>query len=271
MGFNFLDALPIVGGIRAADRAKDAAGEYSDAAKNAFLEYLSGLQAPTLAPVQSQVAGVYSDPKYAQKQDATLEYLSRLGTSGGMDPQAMLELQQAQDAMRSTEHAGAAAALDQAAQRGYGGGDTLGARLIANQGAENRAQSAGLQTAADARQRALEAMIAGGSMAGDVRGQGFGEATQRASAHDMIEQFNRQLQQQGFQNQANLANMKYAGKTGAAQAKVEGTNMVNQANAGVAQGLLGLGGSIAGMALGGAPAAAGASSVDAMPARKRAY
>lgn len=86
-------------------------------------------------------------------------------------------------------------------------------QAMAQQAGADRAAMGGLQAAADARSRALQALQAGGQMAGQAEGQDFERAARVAESQDAIARFNSQLAsnalQQNWQNQMGLADRRY--------------------------------------------------------------
>lgn len=86
------------------------------------------------------------------------------------------------------------AALQRLAQRGVGAtsGLALAAQQEAAQQATQLASMRGLETAAESRRRALQALQAGAGLAGELRGADYRAAAERARAQDIINQFNAQ-------------------------------------------------------------------------------
>jgi hypothetical protein len=86
------------------------------------------------------------------------------------------------------------AALQRLAQRGVGAtsGVALAAQQEAAQQATQLAASRGLEQAAEARRRAMQALQAGASQAGQLREADYRAASERARAQDIINQFNAQ-------------------------------------------------------------------------------
>ncbi|HYF34349.1 MAG TPA: hypothetical protein VD994_03575, partial [Prosthecobacter sp.] len=72
----------------------------------------------------------------------------------------------------------------------YGSGDEYAQRMLASQMAATRASREGLQTAADARKRSLEALMQTGQLSGQIRGQDYDQAARKAAALDEIRRFN---------------------------------------------------------------------------------
>lgn len=133
----------------------------------------------------SAFQGISTDPSTRQAQMQALSQLSSIANQGGLDPQSRAALFQAQASQEGTEQAQRAAALNRLAAQGQGNsGATINALMAAQQGGANREAMAGVQAAGDARTRAMQALGQMGSMAGNIRGQDWNQAAQRASALD---------------------------------------------------------------------------------------
>lgn len=150
---------------------------------------------------RSAMSDVQTDPALKQAQLDALASLQDIGQGGmtAMDRASLNEMQN-QEAARSR---GAREAILQNAQaRGAGGsGMEILAQLQNSQDSATRANQSGLDIAGMSQQRALEALQAAGTSAGNIRGQDFNEAAQKAQAQDAISKFNAQNQQQ-----VNMAN-----------------------------------------------------------------
>jgi len=179
---------------------------------------------------QSKMAGISLDPVTRQAQLSALNELQGISSSGGMrlNDQAMLDQAMGQVA---TDAAGRNQAVQQGmARRGMGGsGMELAAKLMNQQNASQLNSQAGLASAGMAQQRALEAIMQGGQLGGQMRGQDWQQASEAARAQDAINQFNTQnsigAQQRNIagQNQAQATNL------GATQKIADqNTNLSNQ-------------------------------------------
>lgn len=169
-----------------------------------------------LGPSAFEGVGEQVDPALRDAQLLALQSIMETGLSGGMDAQARARLAQAQEATARSESAARQALQQQAQARGMGTSMTGYATQLANQqGAAQRLGMEGTQAAADANQRALQAFAQGGSLAGQVRGQDYGQVADRARAADVIAAYNArnrqdynsrqvdrsaQIQQQSFAN-----------------------------------------------------------------------
>jgi len=156
-------------------------------------------QAVQMGP--SNWEGVKSDPQMKQAQ---LDALARLETVGaeGLDSQDKLALTQIQNRNQQAERGSREALMQGMQRRGMGGsGAELAAQLSSQQGSADRQSMEGMQVASMAQQRALDAMMQRGSLAGQMRGQDFGEQASKADALDRIKQFNTTLRaDQGNRN-----------------------------------------------------------------------
>lgn len=182
---------------------------------------LEALVAEQLGP--SAMTGVQTDPAFAAAQREALNELMSLARSGGLRLEDKAALNEALGQAARTESAGRRRIAEELAARGVGGsGAELLMQLQGNQQTAQRAADTGLRVAGDAQRRALDAMLAGGRLAGDIRGQEFGEKSRVAQAQDEIARFNaagreraalanRQMQQQSFANRLALADRRAAG------------------------------------------------------------
>jgi hypothetical protein len=149
---------------------------------------------------------ISSDPRLREDQMATLGALQELVDGGGMNAVDKANLARIQSQTGQADRGRREAILQNAAQRGMGGsGMELLAQLDSSQAATDRAAQEGLDVAGMAQQRALEAMMSKGQMAGSIRGQDFSEAAQRAAAMDAISRFNAGNTQQNNQFNASGA------------------------------------------------------------------
>lgn len=164
----------------------------------------------------SELKKISVSPEYAQAQREALVRLQREGEEGGLTLEDRLANEQALQASATQERGARGAILSNLAERGMAGsGQELAAKLSASQNAANQARMSGLQTASDARKRALQAILQSGDLAGNIRGQEFGEQAKIAEAQDVINKFNI-ANQQGVQernvNRGNIAEERNLGE-----------------------------------------------------------
>ena len=131
------------------------------------------------------------DPATRDAQMRALSSLMETGLSGGMDATSRARVAGFQNANAAAESASRAALMQQAQSRGVAGsGLEYAAQLQNQQGAAQRNSQAGMDAAADAQQRALQALAQGGVLAGNVRGQDYQQQSDRARAQDIINAHN---------------------------------------------------------------------------------
>lgn len=144
----------------------------------------------------SAMGGISLDPRLKQAQLDALAGLQDISSSGGLTLSDQANQRQIQDQINTEARGAREAILQNAQMRGMGGsGLEMLSQMQNQQDAATRASNAGLQTAASARDRALQALIQGGETAGNIRGQDFSEQAQIAQAQDAISKFNAQNQQ----------------------------------------------------------------------------
>lgn len=131
------------------------------------------------------------DPRLENSQMGALAALEEVVRSGGMTTADEAALGRVQSQVAQADRGRRDAIRQGMAARGMGGsGMELLSMLDSSQAATDRASQAGLDIAGMAEQRALDAMMQGGQLAGSIRGQDFGEQAQIAAANDAIAQFN---------------------------------------------------------------------------------
>lgn len=175
--------------------------------ENAF----NNVTMPTLYTKQgnTEYDRIQEDPQFRIAQIKALQEMGNVANAGGNDAQYRQAVNQAQQQAGQYERGQREAMAQQAMQRrGFGGGAQLAQQMQAQQAGAGQAANQGFNAAAGAQQRALEAMQGYGQMAGQVRGQEYGQAAQRAQAQDVINRANNQglnqFNQQNFENQMNL-------------------------------------------------------------------
>lgn len=136
------------------------------------------------------------------------------------------------------------------ATRGMAGGPgDFALKQQSAQGATNMGARMAQQNSGDARMRALQALEAGGKMAGDVRTQDYRRLSDIAGAQDAINNYNtgargaansynRQLPQQQFDNAMLLNNARANAANGVAAGYERGGQADRATGAGVGQGLI---------------------------------
>lgn len=163
---------------------------------------------------------VKEDPATRAAQMQALAYLQNVGTQNGMDLQSQVAQREAMNAANQNDAANRAAVLNNMAMRGMrGGGAELAAQLSGAQSSAQANAMAGQRAAADARTRALQSMMGAGQLGGQVRGQDWSNATDRAAARDRIAQFNAQNARSAYEDAFRMGLAKAQGMSGAAQAQ----------------------------------------------------
>jgi len=172
---------------------------------------------------------VSTDPRLKDQQMASLGALKQLSDKGGMNATDQANLSRIQDSAAQADAGRRGAIMESQDRRGMGGsGMDLMAQLASSQAATQQQSQQGLDVAGQAQARALQAMQAGGSLAGNIRNQDFGEQGQVASARDAINKFNSSNANQMAQynaSQGNEQNRFNAGNTLGAQEFNSGTNL----------------------------------------------
>lgn len=139
----------------------------------------------------TELSKVSLDPKYKESQLRALSSLEDLGSSGGMTLNDEANLQKGLIDINSADRGRRESINDNFARRGMGGsGMELVAQLQGAQDAATRQSTQQLDTLGSARERALQAIMGGGELAGKMRGQEYGEQSDLAQARDAIAKFN---------------------------------------------------------------------------------
>lgn len=168
---------------------------------------------------ESAMSGITLDPSLKAAQLDALAGLQDISGNGGMTLSDQSNLNKIQDQINTSARGSREAILQNAQQRGMGGsGLEMLSQMQNQQDAATRASQQGTDIAAQAKDRALQALIQGGETAGNIRGQDFNEKAQVAGAQDAISKFNAQNQQQ-----VNIANT-------AARNNAQAANLQNKQN-----------------------------------------
>lgn len=140
---------------------------------------------------ESRFNDISVDPRLQDKQMASLDALQAIADGGGRTLADDANLNRIQNEVSAADRGRREAILSGMSARGMGGsGMELLAQLDSAEAATTRANQGGLDIAAQAQDRALDAILQGGNLAGGIRGQDFGEQTQIAQANDAISKFN---------------------------------------------------------------------------------
>lgn len=132
-----------------------------------------------------------------QAELAALNELRGITEAGGLTAQDRAKIADIQEQMGTANRGAQEAIMQNAAQRGISGsGLEMASRLMAQQQAASDANRQGLQTAADAEKRALEAIIAQGGAGSRLSSADFEREAKVAEAKDLMARFNATNQQQ---------------------------------------------------------------------------
>ncbi len=235
-------AVPAVAGIIGGNKANKAAKE-AQKIRDRAAQQIYGIEVPDVEDLQfdptlsnysgdidpallsnmtdidSEYGNISTDPRFQQAQYQSLGGLDELIAGGGQTAADKLAYQKATDdaSMQASREAGNI--TRDMAERGMGGsGQELAQRLASSQGAANRGALAAQTQAATAQQRALDAMIQRGDMAGNMQSADFDRQSKAASAKDLIAQFNRNNAMNVQQTNAQMTNQTNTGNRDARQA-----------------------------------------------------
>lgn len=161
------------------------------------LERYGKIDLPTLEKVYAEVQGpskynaVTADPRYKSAGDEALSRMLEISRAGGMDARAKARLADVKGKAMATQRGMEGAALTGLARRGAldSGAQVTAATTSAQRGVD-RAYQGDLQTAADAEDRALQAISSAGGMARGMSAADLAQKNLAAGADDRIAQFN---------------------------------------------------------------------------------
>ena len=175
----------------------------------------------------SAMEGVKVDQGSRQAQLAALRSMQEVADQGGMNLTDKANLAKIQNEVNTNLQGQEGAIQQNMAAKGLSGGmSELVARNMAAQAAANRQSQAGLDVAAQAQARALQAMMQQGQMAGNMQAQDFGQQAQKAQAADAIARFN-------AQNLQDTRNMNVGTKNNAQQWNAQNAQSIAGQNTGL--------------------------------------
>lgn len=188
--------------------------EIADQQLNYILPELVGELTPEMLQALEQqgtaLENIEIDPRLKDAQMSALDYYSQVGEMG-LTPAERSARNEIVRSQANQANADRATALQNAAQRGIAGsGVELAAQLAGAQNASQRADSASDQLIAEAFNRSLQAQGSKADLAGTMRTQEYGQASDLARAKDLINQYN--TQQQVDTQTANVAARNAAAK-----------------------------------------------------------
>lgn len=230
-------ALDVWSGLRSPEYSPVSYENYKDvgAYQNALLQDLADLsysedplaQAKASTVGSSEFGNISLDPRLQQDQYAALDALKEL-SKGGLNEQDKANLAKIQTQEGVADRGRREAILQNMGARGFSGsGQDLLAQLSSGQAATDRASQRGMDVAAMAEQRALDAIMKGSSLAGDIETRKFGQEAQRAAAEDAIRKFNAGQTQQVELSNVGSANER-AARVAAANLDVGKTNQARK-------------------------------------------
>lgn len=168
---------------------------------------------------RSEMDNISTDPMLKKAQMDALLGLQEISDGGGMTAMDKANLSRIQNEENMRARGQREAILQNAQARGMGGsGLELMSQMQNQQEAATRASQRDLDVAGMAQERALQALIQGGQMGGQMQAQDFNQQAQTAQANDAISKFNAQNKQN-----VNLTNV-------AARNAAQGTNLQNKQN-----------------------------------------
>jgi hypothetical protein len=173
---------------------------------------MTAAQAAAALQQASALNGIQTSPELAQAQLNSVDQLEQVATNGGLTPADKAQLLQIQQQVGNQNAAQQQAIDTAAAQQGLSNSGTrLASKMLASQGNATGAMNAGSTVAANAQNRALQAMQQYGNMAQSQQGQQYNQAAKTAESQNAINQFNAANQQQT--NQQNALNQQQANLT----------------------------------------------------------
>lgn len=158
---------------------------------------------------ESEFENIRLDPRLKESRMRALGELENLGLSGGMTLTDRANIEQALNESLARGRGQQESIMQRAAQQGVSGsGLSLAAQRDAAQAAQAQASAQQLQTLGSARDRALQAIIGGGELAGQMQQFEYGMGADRAKAADAISAFN--LRNRQDVNRRNVASQNAA-------------------------------------------------------------
>ena len=165
--------------------------------------------------LSSQMGDIEVDPRLREAQMAALGGLEERA-EGGLTPEDAAQIASIRRQTGGQAQAQDASILQSMAQRGMSGsGAELASRLQSGQASAQRASEESDRLAAMNYQAKMAALSQMGNVAGNIRGQEFGEQERVASAADLIAKFNQQ--NRASMQQRNVGAQNVAGRESAQQ------------------------------------------------------
>lgn len=148
-------------------------------------------QAQTVDQGTNAFNNINLNPAAQAAESSALGQLQGIAANNGITPQTAAQLAQIRAQGNANEKGQRDAIMQSAASRGVGGSQMALASALANeQGAADRNAAGGYQAAADAANRAQNAIGTGANLAGTIYSQQYGAAQNQANAQNAINNFN---------------------------------------------------------------------------------
>lgn len=207
--------------------------EVSEQVNNLPMQTVQGTVNPgditTTAQGPTDYTNISLDPAARAAQASALKSYTDLASSGGLDAESKLAIQQAIDAANNQSRGAQGAIMNQAQAMGQGGGDfALTQRAIAAQAASNNAANQSMQGAAMAEANREAALNAMANIGGSINAADFGQGAAKANAQDVINANN--VAARNTANAQNVGNQIQSGEF-----NVSNAQNVNAANTGAGQ------------------------------------
>lgn len=209
--------------------------------QNQLTEEWRQLHMPELTPIEfeqfkdtftpqmaqdSLMGNIETDSRLSGAQYAALDQLGEL-SQGGLNLQDKADLADIHGSVARQDAGRQAAIMQGMAERGMGGsGMELAQKLQSQSAGADRAAGNSRSVAAQAQQRALDAIMRRGQLGGEMREQQFGEDSAKARAQDAMNLYNTGLLNEGQRNTQNISNM----NTGVSHRNAGQANEVAQQN-----------------------------------------
>ena len=214
-------------------------------------DYFSGLQTPnikdmelqleelvsqgTITPQEAQTFlqdpsafnSIETDPELQKAQMAALSQLQEIGSEGGLTKTDRAKLNQIKSQEDAANRGQREAIMQRAQARGMGGsGLEIASQLQNQQDSATRQAQRDMDVGALAEQRALDAILQGGNLAGSMQNTAFNQQAQKAEANDAISRFN-------TQNRQSQANLNTGNMNAAQEANLMNRQKLSDANVGL--------------------------------------
>lgn len=161
--------------------------------------------AVTLGPSASE--GIILDPVYKKAQMDALGSLMDITEADGRDAKFQADASRLQNELNSNLKGNTDAITQNMAMKGMSGGmSELVSKQLATQGAADRQAQLELDLNAQAQERALQALMNQGQLAGSMSQNDFNQKLAKTDRQDAISKFNTQNQQQVSSNNVNTKN-----------------------------------------------------------------